>query len=132
MKVFCLDFLYLQFGFVIFWQNNIVSKVACIILVRLATVINFTNILRAVFCQKCICSFSLVAVWLCNFLLKNMSIKPAHKMLVKLITGRIRKSNIDHRTSTPEVSSGHHTHHVIFLLTIEPKKLDRFKIMNKF
>jgi len=34
-KVFCSAFLYLQFGFVIFWQRNIGAKAACEVLVKL-------------------------------------------------------------------------------------------------
>jgi len=32
-------------------------------------------------------SFSRIAVWLCNFLAKNISAKAARKMLMKLTTG---------------------------------------------
>jgi len=36
-KVFCAAFLYLQFGFVIFWQKNISEKAARKTLVKLTT-----------------------------------------------------------------------------------------------
>ncbi len=39
------------------------------------------------FIQKCLHSFSLIAVWLCNFWGKNMGAKAACKMLMKLTTG---------------------------------------------
>jgi len=37
MKDFCAAFLYLQFGFVHFWQKNIGAKAACKMLVKLTT-----------------------------------------------------------------------------------------------
>jgi len=42
MKVFCKDFLFLQFGFVIFCQKNVIAKAACKMLANI-----FTNILQA-------------------------------------------------------------------------------------
>jgi len=46
-KVFCAAFLYLKFGFVIFWQKNIDPKAAHKILATLTTGVNFINILHA-------------------------------------------------------------------------------------
>jgi hypothetical protein len=40
----------------------------------------------AFFVQKCLRSFSLVTVWLCNFWSKEIGAKAAHKMLMKLTT----------------------------------------------
>jgi len=48
-KMFSSAFLYLHFGFVIFWQNNIDSKTACKMLVRLTLGLNFINVLRTAF-----------------------------------------------------------------------------------
>jgi len=42
-KVFCAAFLYLQLGFVIFWQKNVGTKAAHKMLVILTTVINSIN-----------------------------------------------------------------------------------------
>ena len=42
-------FLYLQFGFVIFWQKNIGAKAACKMLMKLAPWVDFTNILTLSF-----------------------------------------------------------------------------------
>jgi len=52
-------------------------------LMKFTTGINFTNILQAAFVQWCLCSFLVLAVWLCNFLSKI----DARKMLVKFATG---------------------------------------------
>ncbi len=49
MKGVCAAFLWLQFGFVIFWHKNIGAKAACKILMKLTAVVNFTNILLAFF-----------------------------------------------------------------------------------
>jgi len=49
MKVFCEAFLYLQFGFVIYWQKNIGAKAAHKMLMKLTTGLNFTNIFQGVF-----------------------------------------------------------------------------------
>jgi len=51
MKGVCAAFLWLQFGFVIFWHKNIGAKAACKILMKLTAVVNFTNILLAFFRQ---------------------------------------------------------------------------------
>ncbi len=37
LKVFCAAFLKLQFGFVIFWQNNFGARAACKMLMKLTT-----------------------------------------------------------------------------------------------
>jgi len=55
----------------------------------------FHQVLHITFLYKsalCLCSFSLITVWLCNFLAqkywhKNIGAKAAHKMLIKLTTG---------------------------------------------
>jgi hypothetical protein len=52
MKVLCAFFLYIQFGFVIFWQKNIGAKAACKMLLKLTADVNFTNILQAAFLSK--------------------------------------------------------------------------------
>ncbi len=42
-KVLCAAFLLLQFGFLIFWRQNIGAKAACKMLMRLTPGVNFTN-----------------------------------------------------------------------------------------
>ncbi len=70
-KVFAAAFLYLQFGFVIFWQKNIGTKDASKMLVKLTTDVNFTNILQAYFLYKAVYwSFYLLIVCTVNFLAK--------------------------------------------------------------
>jgi hypothetical protein len=50
--------------------------------------VNFISILLWPFLYKTVLSsFSLVTIWLCNFLAKNISSKAASKMLMKLTTG---------------------------------------------
>jgi len=50
--------------------------------------VSFTNILLEPFSYKSdLHSFSLVTVWLCNFLAKNIGAKGTPKVLVKLTTG---------------------------------------------
>ncbi len=56
--------------------------------------VNFTIVLRVPFsCKRVFWNFSLLTVWLCNFLSKNLSAKAACKMLVQLTTG-VNFSNI--------------------------------------
>jgi len=45
MIVFCVVFLSLQFGFIIFWQKNIDTLAALKMLVKLTTGVNFTKLL---------------------------------------------------------------------------------------
>ncbi len=46
---------------------------------------NFINILRMHFLfESLLLSFSLITIWLCNFLAKDIDAKAAHKMLIKL------------------------------------------------
>jgi len=79
MKVLCANFLWLQIGFVIFLQKNIDAKVACKMLMKITTGVNFTNILQIAFSYKSVlCSFSVHTVWVCNFLRKKMVEKTAH------------------------------------------------------
>jgi len=52
-KVFCADFIYLQFGFVIFLQKNIGAKAHCKMLVELTASVNFINVKRTRFSYKC-------------------------------------------------------------------------------
>ncbi len=60
---------------------------------KLTLGVNFTNILQAAFFYKSIlCSFSLLAVWLCNFWQKNISAKAGCKMLMKLAKGSTIRS----------------------------------------
>ena len=50
--------------------------------------VNFTIILRAVFShESSLCSFYVLTIWVCNFLVKGFGAKAAHKMLVKLTPG---------------------------------------------
>jgi len=44
-KGFCAAFLYSQFSFATFWQNNIDAKAPHTMLVKLTTGVNFSNIL---------------------------------------------------------------------------------------
>jgi len=59
MKVFCEDFIFLQFGFVIFCQKNIVKEVAHKLLVKLTIGDNFTFsnqlLYVKVFCAFIVC-----------------------------------------------------------------------------
>ncbi len=48
----CTAFLYLQSGYVVFWQKNIVAKAACKMLVKVTTGVDFTNILCKAFMLK--------------------------------------------------------------------------------
>jgi len=50
-KVLFEAFLYLQFGFVTFFQKDISAKAARKMLMKMATVVNFTNVLQAAFTQ---------------------------------------------------------------------------------
>ncbi len=49
VKVFCQAFLYLQFGFVVFWRKNNDAKDASKMLIKLTVGVNFANILQAPF-----------------------------------------------------------------------------------
>ncbi len=61
---------------------------------KLTKGVNFTIILCAPFSYKSVlCSFSLVTVWLCDFLAKEYQHKVAHKMLIKLNTYRKKKTS---------------------------------------
>jgi len=86
--LFCAAFLYLQCGFVIFSQNNISTKAARKMLVKLTTGVNFINILHTHFLyERRFGSFSLVT---CTYkkLLKRCSYKKfERKMLMKLTAG---------------------------------------------
>ncbi len=84
----CKVFHYLQFGFIGFLWKNISLKAACKMLMKLTTKVNFTNIFWTVLLYESIfCSFSLLTVWLCRFFWwKKISLKAAHKILVKLTT----------------------------------------------
>jgi len=54
MKVFCAAFLEFQFSFVIFWRKNIGTKVACKMLMKLTTGVNFINMLmHSFYDRKC-------------------------------------------------------------------------------
>jgi len=48
-EVFCTAFIFLQFGFVIFWQKNIGVKTTHKMLVKLTKGVNFTNMLCSAF-----------------------------------------------------------------------------------
>ena len=62
---------------------------------------NFTNILRAAFLYISVLrSVSVLTVWVCNFMQKDIGTKAASKLLVKLTTKRQREeeeSNQRHR-----------------------------------
>ncbi len=63
-------------------------------LVKLTIGVNFINSLCVPFLyESVLLSFSLVTVWLCNFLRKNISAKAACKMLMKLTIGGERRKN---------------------------------------
>jgi len=51
-KLFCRAFFYLQFGFVIFCRKNIGAKAVGKMLMKLTPIVNFTNILQAIFSFK--------------------------------------------------------------------------------
>ncbi len=87
-KVFCVALLYLQFGFIIFCQNNINAKPAHKILMKLTTGLNFIVFLWPNLLYKFVFwSFSLrIYSLLCIFWQKNIGEKGACKMLVKLTT----------------------------------------------
>ena len=56
-------------------------------LIQRAPGVHGTSILRAAFLYiNVLCSFYVLAVWVCNFLQKEISAKAARKMLVKLTT----------------------------------------------
>ncbi len=72
MKEFCAAFLHLQFGFVILCRKNIGGKAADKRLAKVTTGVYFTNVLPAAFLYKRVLqTFSLLTVWLCNFLTKE-------------------------------------------------------------
>jgi len=52
-KMFCVAFLNLQFGSVIFWCKNIGTKGAHKMLMKLTAMVNFINVLHAAFLRKC-------------------------------------------------------------------------------
>jgi len=60
---------------------------------KLTASVNVINILRWPFLYKSVLhSFSLVTVWLCNYLEQeywNIGAKAAHNMLIKLTTGQL-------------------------------------------
>jgi len=68
--VFCAAFLFLQFVFLgIFWQKEIDEKAALQKEMKLIIGVNITNFL--VFLYKSVFqSFSVLTVWICNFLAK--------------------------------------------------------------
>jgi hypothetical protein len=52
-KVLCAEFLYLKFGFVIFWQQNISAKAARKMLMKIDNIgVNFNNILQEAFSSE--------------------------------------------------------------------------------
>jgi len=51
--MFCVAFLNLQFGSVIFWCKNIGTKGAHKMLMKLTAMVNFINVLHAAFLRKC-------------------------------------------------------------------------------
>jgi len=78
MKVFCTAFLCLQFGFAIFWHNEIGAKATHKILMQLTTGVNFTNIFsgsfqapksqkhkKTVTSSDCFCTF---VIFVCKFI----------------------------------------------------------------
>jgi len=89
MKVFCEAFLYLQFGFVIYWQKNIGAKAAHKMLMKLTTGLNFTNIFQGVFfltkaLSGAFCTYNM---WLYFLSKGHYGKKAALKILEKLTTG---------------------------------------------
>jgi len=71
-KVFCKALLLLQFGLVFFWKKNTSAKAAYKMLVKLTTGVNFINILLVNFLYKSVLpSFSLITIWLVNYLAKE-------------------------------------------------------------
>ncbi len=57
--------------------------------------VNVTNILQAAFSyESFLCSFDVLTVWVCNFLAKDFGAKAAHKILVKLTPGNIKRGSI--------------------------------------
>jgi len=63
-------------------------KAARKMLLKSSLGVNFINILLTNFLdESALRSFSLLAIWLCNFWHKNIGAKGLHKMLIKLTPG---------------------------------------------
>jgi len=91
MKVFYTAFICSQFGFVIFWWNNICKKAARKMLVKLTTGVNFSNILCATFVHTDHKSKKTNSLTVLFAPLGSVGVKASGKMLVKLTIDYVRK-----------------------------------------
>ncbi len=105
-KCFTKIFFTYTFALYFLWKN-ISAKAAWKMLMKLIfDIVNFTNILWTSFTYLSVLQrFSLLAIWFCSFLWKNISAKAACKMLMKLITDKVNFTNIYTRNSLMAFSS---------------------------
>jgi len=74
-------------GFVVFWHKNVGTKAACKFFDEIDYRCQFHLHFKSSFIALFFCSFYVLTVWVCNFFFggkKEIGIKAAHKMLVKL------------------------------------------------